>query len=101
MVLGYFDFLRLNCENLFFVFVFCFLFFRLDGDANQKGATYALMDIYDLIIIIVTIILLRMAFGWVGWGGINIHVPISNVLHISLFSFCLRQNYLRGFSFPL
>lgn len=24
MVLGYFDFLRLNCENLFFVFVFCF-----------------------------------------------------------------------------
>lgn len=61
MVLGFFDFLRLNCENLFFVFVFCFLFFRLDGDANQKGATYALMDIYDLIMIIVTVYLLELS----------------------------------------
>lgn len=82
-------------------FSFLFFVFSVEWGCKSKGATYALMDIYDLIIIIVTIILLGMAFGWVGWGGINIHVPIFNVLHISLFSFCLRQNYLRGSSFSL
>lgn len=38
----------------------CFLFFSVEWGCKSKGATYALMDIYDLIIIIVTVYLFNL-----------------------------------------
>lgn len=42
-------------------FSFLFFVFSVEWGCKSKGATYALMDIYDLIIIIVTVYLLELS----------------------------------------